>query len=83
MRSKNKPISYSTTRDDVLKVLKSIGLDSKVYGLHSLRSGGASAFGVKDRLIMKHGRWKSEGVKNRYISEDISSLLFVSQNLNL
>ena len=79
-------ISCTTVREDVLYVLKSIGLDEKNYGLHCLRSGGASAaanLGVNDRLIQKHGRWKSVLVKNKYISENLNSLLFVSQNLGL
>ena len=84
MRKKDVPVNYSTVREDVRSVLKKIGLKEWDYGLHSLRSGGASAaanFGVNDRLIMKHGRWKSVGIKNRYISEDLDSLLFVSRNL--
>ena len=84
LRKKDVPVNYSTVREDVRSVLKKIGLKECDYGLHSLRSGGASAaanFGVNDRLIMKHGRWKSVGIKNRYISEDLDSLLFVSRNL--
>ena len=86
LRTDETPISYTTVREDVLYVLKSIGLDEKNYGLHCLRSGGASAaanLGVNDRLIQKHGRWKSVLVKNKYISENLNSLLFVSQNLGL
>ena len=81
LRKANSPISYSTIREHFVFILQSIGLDSKLYGLHSLRSGGASAaanMGVEDRLIQKHGRWKTVGVKNRYISEDIDNLLFIS-----
>ena len=83
---KDQPISYSSVRDDIKRVIKDIDLDHKQYGVHSLRSGGASAaanLGVPDRLIMKHGRWKSVGVKNRYISEDLENLLYTSRNLGL
>ena len=86
LRSKNKPISYTSIRDHFIVVLKSIKLDAKLFGLHSLRSGGASAaanMGVPDRLIQKHGRWKTVGIKNRYISEDVDSILFISRNLGL
>ena len=94
IRSKNgfrlkefdKPISYTTVRETLLIELKRIELDPKIFGLHSLRSGGATAaanLGVKDRLFQKHGRWKSEKVKNSYVHEDIKTLLSVSKNLGL
>jgi hypothetical protein len=44
------------------------------YGLHSLRSGGASAVykcDVSDRLFKVHGRWKSENAKDGYVYEDL------------
>ena len=44
--------------------LRDMGLDKKLFQLHSLRSGGATAAAsnasVCDRLIMKHGRWVTE-----------------------
>ena len=59
-----------------------MGLDPTKYGLHSLRSGGASlaaAIGVPDCQIMRHGGWQSESSNNRYIKEAKSSLLAVSK----
>ena len=53
---------------------------------HSLRSGGASAAaenGVSDRMISKHGRWKSEGARNGYIKDSLRNRLSVSKNLGL
>ena len=53
---------------------------------HSLRSGGASAAaenGVPDRMISKHGRWKSEGARNGYIKDSLCNRLSVSKNLGL
>lgn len=44
-----------------------------MYGLHSFRSGGATAAalsGVPDRVFKKHGRWKSDMAKDRYVRED-------------
>ena len=67
LRRGNKPISYSTARSTVLDLIRSIGLNDKMFGLHSLRSGGATAAarnGVPDRLFKNHGRWKSENVKD-------------------
>ena len=48
-----------------------VGLLKGSFGLHSLRSGGATAAGnvVPERSIQKHGRWKVESSKNRYIHE--------------
>ena len=69
-----------------MSLMKELKLNTKAYGLHSLRSGGVSAaanLGVTDRLLLKHGRWKSARVKDNYISEDIDNLLFVSRNLGL
>jgi len=40
LRELDKHISYTTVRDNILKILKDIGLNHKLYGLHSLRSGG-------------------------------------------
>ena len=86
LRRTNEPIIYKSIRDDFIFALKGARIDPKFYGLHSLRAGGASAAanaGVSDILIQKHGRWRSVGVKNRYISEDIDNLLLVSKNLGL
>ena len=70
----------------MLEALSKIGLNSKKFGLHSLRAGGATAaanLGVSDRLFQKHGRWKSERVKNGYVYENIPVLLQVTKNLGL
>ena len=86
LRKIDKPPSYTTVRGHVLDLLANIGLDPKKFGLHSLRSGGASAaanLGVNDRLFKKHGRWKSDKVKDSYFHEDIESKLSVSRNLGL
>ena len=85
-RKIDKPLRYTTIRGHVLDFLANIGLDSKNFGLHSLRSSGALAtanLGVNDRLFKKHGRWKSDKVKDSYIHEDIESKLSVSRNLGL
>lgn len=86
LRKANKAVSYSTIRNEFKAIVNVLGFDKRLYGLHSLRSGGVSTaanLGVKDRLLMKHGRWKSHNVKNRYISESIKSLLYVSRSLGL
>ena len=78
LTKKNKPISYTTFRDQLPKSLQKVVPDPSVYGTHSFRSGEASRAansGVNDRLFQKHGRWKSVAAKNGYITDDISSRL--------
>ena len=86
LRSGNHPISYSTARTGCLKLLAKIGLDSNDFGLHSARSGGATAAanrGVPDRLFKRHGRWVSESAKDSYIKDNFKKLLSVSQHLGI
>ena len=67
LRKVNKPISYTRVREILLRELGALGLDSKRFGTHSLRAGGASAAanaGVPDRLFKRHGRWVSENAKD-------------------
>jgi hypothetical protein len=43
-----------------------------MYSSHSLRTGGASKAansGLNDRLIQRHGLWKSVSSKNMYIDD--------------
>ena len=82
----NKPISYTTARDTVMDAVQSIGLDRKLFGLHSFRRGGATESakrGCPDCLFKKHGRWKSDNAKDRYVSEDVEKRLLVSKNLGI
>ena len=79
-------LTYSRALELTRTQLSAVRLKAKDYGLHSMRSGGASlaaALGIPDRLIMRHGGWKSETSKNRYISESKPSLLHVSRSLSL
>ena len=49
-------------------------------GLHSLRSGGATAeaeAGVEDRLLENHGRWKSEKTNDGYVRESINQIICI------
>ena len=80
------PMTYSRAREMFSKQLKGIGLDPSQFGLHSLRSGGttqAAAWGIPDRLIQRHGGWRSEVSMNMYIQETKNALLRVSQSLGL
>ena len=84
LRRKNKPISYTTIRQNLSKVIKAVGLNWKDYGLHSLRAGAASLAankGIPDRFFKRHGRWKFIRVKDGYVEVDLKMLLSVSKNL--
>ena len=77
-------MSYSRARELLREALTKIGLDADDYGLHSLRSGAASAAaakGIPDRLIRRQGGWRSETAMLSYFKESIPSLLAVSQGI--
>ena len=70
----------------VIEGLKNIGAETKSFGLHGLWAGGATAganLKVKDRPFKKHGRWKSEKVKDGYIYKSIEVKLIVTKNVGL
>ena len=79
-------LSYTRLRELFLSKLSELGFDPKQFGLHSLRSGGASAAanaGVPDRLFKHHGRWHSESAKDGYVKDSMTALMSVSESLNL
>ena len=79
-------VSYTRMRELVLEKLTALGLNAKQFGLHSLRSGGASAAanaGVPDRMFKRHGRWRSENAKDGYVKDSLKDRLLVSQKLGL
>jgi hypothetical protein len=85
MRISNIKLSYTRARE-IIKALSSIGVNMNNYGLHSLRSGGASAAykcDVSDRLFKVHGRRKSENAKHGYVCEDLEKRLSVSNILGI
>ncbi len=86
MSLRSPALTYSRAKELFTKQLKGIGLDASNYGLHSLHSGGtteATAWGVPDRLIQRHGGCRSEVSKNMYIQETKNALLRVSKSLGL
>ena len=79
-------LSYTRMRELFLAKLTQLGFDSTKYGLHSLRSGGATAAaneGVPDRLFKLHGRWKSESAKDGYVKDSKEALMSVTKSLEL
>ena len=86
LRSLNRPLCYTRAREILLSALESLGLNKKLFGLHSLRSGGATAAadaGINDRVFKKHGRWKSETAKDGYVRENLIQKLSVSKHLGI
>ena len=67
-------MSYTRTREIVLEAFAELGYPPKhLFGLRSLRAGGASAAanaGVSDRLFKRHGRWKTDRAKDGYIKDN-------------
>lgn len=71
-------VSYSCLRDLFKKKLEALGVDSGVYGLHSLHAGGATSManlGVADHLFKHHGHWQPENAKNGYIDDSMEEVL--------
>ena len=67
---------------------KEIGVDHKLYGLHSLRSGGATSAvsynpSLSERVLKLHGWWKSDTAKDMYILEDVAKRLQETSQLGL
>ena len=68
IRENSKAISDSTLRELFIEALKPYVSDISRYGLHSLRSEGATAavsHVIPDRLFKRHGRWLSESAKDK------------------
>ena len=73
-------LSYTRCLQSFKECLSSLGYDSKLFGLHSLRSGRASSTvknnsNLSDRLLKLHGRWKSDTAKEMYILDDTANRL--------
>ena len=80
---------YSRASELFKDCLDSIGLDSSLYGLHSLRRGGATAVyanaksKVRDGLVRNHGRWKSDLIKDGYVDNSLRDKLRVTEGLGI
>ena len=79
--SEDRHISYTTFREGFKSHLGGIVDDTTIYSSHSLRSGGATKAansGLNERLIQRHGRWKSAKSKNMYIDDSVTNKLEIS-----
>lgn len=85
MIQKDKPLSYTRSRECITARLREVVGNANI-GLHSLRAGGATCAanaGVNDRCWKRHGRWKSENSKDRYVCDSLERRLSVSKALAL
>ena len=74
-------ISYCTFREHLKSDLFGIVDDLSNFGSHSLRSGGctrAANAGIEERLIVRHGRWRSVSSKNMYMDDALSKKVEIS-----
>ena len=79
-------ITYSCLRDLFRRKPKHLGYNPDEFGLHSLRAGGATAAannGVPDRLLKRHGRWKSDATKDGYVEDSAERRLEVTKRIGL
>ena len=79
-------LSYSRLRELLLERIALLGMDPRLFGMHSLRAGGATAAanaGVPDRLFKRHGRWKSKSAKDGYVKDSVVKRLSVSKSLGI
>jgi hypothetical protein len=77
--------SHATLLDHCREMFAAVGVHSAIT-LHSFRIGGATAAaaaGVPDRLFKKHGRWRTDEAKDRYVREHLQEKLEVSRALGL
>ena len=75
---------YSRARKQVRDAFRRVRLEPDKYGLHSLRSGGvsdAAAAGIPDRLIWRHGGWRSKTAVLAYFKETMANLMSVLKAL--
>ena len=87
---RNGKLSYTRCREIFKATLKDLGYGPRDYGLHSLRSGGATAVisndvssSVSERLLKLHGRWKTDQAKDMYVLESESNRLSVTKYLGI
>ena len=78
-------MTYSRASEFFKKELVKVLMHAKDFGLHSLRSGGATTAaalaGIPDRLLQRQGGWRTAKAKNNYIVESKNSLLHITKTM--
>ena len=82
-----KPVSYSNMLKLLRASLDKIGLDGKMFSLHSLRSGSlseaANCDSVDNVSLQRHARWKTASMVNYYRELSLDKKLSASRALSL
>lgn len=84
-KNKNKKLSYTAARQSIISSLKLVAKNLNL-GLHSMRSGGATAVAntnINERCWKRHGRWKSDTSKDGYVVDSVANRLEVTKKLGL
>lgn len=88
VRFSGRPLEYGQAKYQVMKyAAKVLGVSqeaaTKRFGLHSLRSGGATAVAqsraIEERLFQAHGGWRSRAAMTPYLQEALEAKLGVTQ----
>lgn len=80
---KHKPLAASSYNHIIKNLASAAGLGHLGLTGHSSRAGGvtaAAARGINERLLRRHGRWKSDAI-HLYIHESIESRISVTRDL--
>ena len=82
---KNKKLSYTAARQSIISRLKLVSKDLN-FGLHSVRSGGATAVAntnINEKYGKRHGRWKSDTNKDGYTINSVVNRLEFTKKLGI
>ena len=82
----NAPYTLRSTGISYTHAFSQLGYSIKLFGLHSLRSGGTTAAanaGINDKLFKRHGRWRSDKARDGYVKDNLEALLSVSKSLEI
>ena len=86
LKKSNSPISSSSARQNMLLVIEKTGIIFTNFRQQSLRSDGtivAANNGVKNWLLKRQGRRKSEEAKDGYVKNYLCQLLPISEIFGL
>ena len=82
--SPSKSVPYSTALSDLKKLFDLLGYDSKLYGEHSGKRGGATtaaARGATEKQLKRLGGWRSDAMPSKYVDLSLPSRISMSEML--
>lgn len=68
----------------ILQAFHDLGYKKELFGLHDLRSGGATPganSGLNESLFKRHGRWKTDVAKDSYVKDKLDAMLSVTLSM--